>query len=314
MARPRHLHAGAVVLPIPWALPAVASIDMPGKAYYNSANRSSLTPSLSKKEELAMVKSGRITVLVLLLLLALAVTAHASNGETTNEGPTNGQVALILAPLLAAATVIERVIEMGFSWFESIVISASTFLRLGGSYIQWAREQVEAARKALLSTSPTNPAAITAAEEALHNAEQRLKDWVQGEPYVSVKRGLSVLIGIILGIVVAWISRLQMFKMLGVNLISLSAAEANPALAQFLTSVDIFVTGLVIGTGSAPVHSLIGILQKSKEAIDQARALARARSYQALADFLANYAPPSKAPGAAPSALETERLARRLLG
>lgn len=256
------------------------------------------------------MKTGiRLGVVVLVLLLTLTIVVHADNGQTS-EAVTAGEVALILAPLLAAATTIERVIEMGFSWFESIVISASTFLNVGGSYVKWAREQVDTCRTALLSAPP---AGISAAEEALHDAEQRLKGWVDSEPYLSTKRGLSVLIGIILGIVVAWVSKLQMFKLLGVNLVSLNAAENNPALAQFLMSVDVLVTGLAIGTGSAPVHSLIGILQKSKDAIDEARALARARSLQAVADFMVTRAP-SKAPGApAPSALETERLARRML-
>ena len=252
-----------------------------------------------------------VSLLVLLLSLAVVVTVHAQGGEpATNEGATAGEVTLLLAPLVAAATVIERVIEMGFSWFESIVISASTFLNLGGSYVKWAREQANACRAALIgSTGP----AITAAEEQLQNAEQRLKDWVKTDPYVSIKQGLSTLIGIVLGLIVAGVSRLQMFKLLGVNLVALNGAQTNATLAQFLTAVDIFVTGLIIGTGSAPVHSLIGILQKSKDAIDEARGLARAKSFQALQDLLAGYAPPGKAPGAAPSSLETERLARRIL-
>jgi hypothetical protein len=211
-------------------------------------------------------------------------------------------------------------IEMGFSYFESFVVSASSFLNAGGSYVKWARAQVNACRMALVNAPATG---ISAAEDALHDAEQRLKQWVQSEPYLSIKRGLSVLIGIVLGIIVAWVSKLQMFKLLGVNLVAMNGAENNPALAKFLTSVDVLVTGLVIGTGSAPVHSLIGILQKSKEAIDEARALARARSLEAVADLIAP-APPSKgfkglAPGKAPEAaegpgtVELERRARRML-
>ncbi len=35
--------------------------------------------------------------------------------------------------------------------------------------------------------------------------------------------------------------------------------------------VDVFITGLVIGTGSYPVHSLVGILQQTKETLDGAK-------------------------------------------
>jgi len=254
-----------------------------------------------------MKRFVRVSAVVILLLLALTVVVYADDAQDV-EAATSGEVALKLAPLVAAATVIERLIEMGFSWFESIVISASTFLNLGGSYVKWAREQVDACRKALLSAQASG---ISAAEEALHDAEERLKQWVQTEPYLSIKRALTVLIGIILGIVMAWVSKLQMFKLLGADLVAMNSATGT--VAQFLTGVDVFVTGLIIGTGSAPVHSLIGILQKSKDAIDQARALARAKSLQAWADYAASGGS-SKAPGApAPSTLEMERLARRML-
>jgi hypothetical protein len=35
--------------------------------------------------------------------------------------------------------------------------------------------------------------------------------------------------------------------------------------------IDVIVTGLVIGSGSAPVHSLINILQSAKDALDSAQ-------------------------------------------
>jgi len=264
-----------------------------------------------------MKKILRLSVVVLLVLLTLTLVVHAQD-EQPAEAATGGEVALLLAPLVAAATAIERVIEMGFGWFESLVISASNFLNVGGSYVRWAREQVNKCRTALLSAPE---AGISAAEGALHDAEQRLKQWVESEPYVSIKKSLAVLLGIILGVIVAWVSKLQMFKLLGINLVVMNGAAGNAAMAQFLTGVDITITGLIIGTGSAPVHSLIGILQKSKDAIDEARALARARSWQAMADALASAAPGrgveedtgKVAEGEGPSAMEKERLIRRLL-
>jgi hypothetical protein len=34
---------------------------------------------------------------------------------------------------------------------------------------------------------------------------------------------------------------------------------------------DVFITGLVIGSGSYPVHSLVGILQQGKDTLDSAK-------------------------------------------
>jgi len=263
-----------------------------------------------------MRKILRLSVVVLLLLLTLTVVVHAQE-EDPAEAATSGDVALLLAPLVAAATAIERMIEMGFSWFESLVISASNFLNVGGTYVKWARKQVNRCRTALLSATEGD---ISTAEQALHDAEQRLKQWVESDPYVGIKRGLAVLFGIILGVIVAWVSKLQMFKLLGIDLVAINNAASNASLAQFLAGVDITVTGLIIGTGSAPVHSLIGILQKSKDAIDEARALARAKSWQAMAEALASAAPSrgledsdKTAEAEATTALEQERLIGRLL-
>jgi hypothetical protein len=45
--------------------------------------------------------------------------------------------------------------------------------------------------------------------------------------------------------------------------------------------MDVLITGLVIGSGSYPVHSLVGILQQGKDALD------------GLGNFLNNRAAPS---------------------
>ena len=58
-----------------------------------------------------------------------------------------------------------------------------------------------------------------------------------------------------------------MFALLGI--------DAVPA------RIDVLITGLVIGSGSYPVHSLVGILQQGKDALD------------GLGNFLNNRASPS---------------------
>ena len=60
-----------------------------------------------------------------------------------------------------------------------------------------------------------------------------------------------------LGVIVAALSQLQMFAMLGIGLV--------PA------RIDVLITGLVIGSGAYPVHSLVGILQQGKDTLDSVK-------------------------------------------
>ena len=60
-----------------------------------------------------------------------------------------------------------------------------------------------------------------------------------------------------IGVVVAALGQIQMFAMLGIG--------AVPA------RIDVLITGLVIGSGSYPVHSLLGILQQGKDTLDSVK-------------------------------------------
>ena len=78
---------------------------------------------------------------------------------------------------------------------------------------------------------------------------------------------LSLLLGILFGIILAFATRLRMLSLLGISV------GAPGTLGNLAAGMDMLLTGLVIGTGSAPVHSLVGLLQNTKEAVDSARAL-----------------------------------------
>jgi hypothetical protein len=233
----------------------------------------------------------RITVWALLLSLVWVGVACAQEGEAgSSAGTTEASIAVLLAPLLAAATAIERAIEGIFSLIEGAVLSLSGFSGLGGEYVAWAKEQIKRYREQLLKLK-VDPVQIRAVEKLLQDAEQRLKDWLKSEPYVSLKRSSSLVLGILFGLLVTLTTKLKMFQLLNITMVP--------------ENMDIIVTGLVIGTGSAPVHSLIGILQKTRDAIDEARALARGRSIQAIKDVL--YPSLAAAPVAAAAAVPAER-------
>ena len=95
------------------------------------------------------------------------------------------------------------------------------------------------------------------AQQRLENAEGNLSDVTSSESYISAKAAASIILGLMLGVIIAAIGQLQMFAMLGIGIV--------PA------QIDVLITGLVIGSGSYPVHSLVGILQQGKGTVDSVK-------------------------------------------
>lgn len=200
----------------------------------------------------------------LVLVISLAVAGVAWAQEPSQDKASIDTIALLLAPILAAATAIERIIEMLFNWYESLILNTSTLLGQGKGYLAWAQEQVHKWRNAI-AWSRLSGDALRQAEDALEDAQERLWTYIKSAEYTSRKRVLTLALGILFGLLVAYATRLQMFALLGLEI--------------SWPWIDMFVTGLVIGTGSAPVHSLFGLLQNTKDAIDQARALWSGQAY-----------------------------------
>jgi hypothetical protein len=117
---------------------------------------------------------------------------------------------------------------------------------------------------------------LQAAESLLADAQSRLKDAesklsgaVASPDYRSAKSAATIVVGLMLGVIIAAVGQIQMFALLGIG--------AVPA------RMDVLITGLIIGSGSYPVHSLVGILQQGKDALD------------GLGNFLNKRAAPSSA-------------------
>jgi hypothetical protein len=179
-------------------------------------------------------------------------------------------LAVVLAPVIAAALGVERVIEMFWNLIESYVRSFVAFLAGRSEWLRWANDELKAARERLEALAqegdpttrvsdmlPTNQDALTQLIERAANdvalAEARLNSLMATQQYRDAKRVLSITISLILGIVVATVTGLQMFALLGINVNE---------------RIDILITGIAIGTGSTPVHSLVGILQQGKDALE----------------------------------------------
>lgn len=217
---------------------------------------------MNRKWRIGLISSA----LFIFFVMPGIVLAQGTDPTPTSEATSD--VATLLLPLIAAATAIERIIEMIFNWYESIVLNAGRLIGQGSGYLKWAQAELTEARAAFGKADGKK--AFEQAEVKLLQAEERLQEYLKSPFYLSKKKYLTLLLGLGLGIVIAFMTQLQMLKLLGVQL--------NSALA----GVDIFVTGLIIGTGSAPVHSVIGLLQNTKDAVYEARSLWRGKSVQAL--------------------------------
>lgn len=203
-----------------------------------------------------MKKYIRILLFVLLFAGMTTSVVYAQS----EDGTTGGEVQALLLPLIAAATVVERLIEVIFDWYESALMQLSKFPGLAAEYVSWAQKQVRDCKDAFNDTM--TPVEISKAEQDLRDAQDRLASFVKNPHYLSIKRAYSMVLGFVFGLIIAFtVQGLAVFSLLGIQL------------PEGLLWLDQLVTGLLIGTGSAPMHSLIGLLQNTKDAVDSARAL-----------------------------------------
>lgn len=190
---------------------------------------------------------------------------------------------VVLAPVLAAAAGVERMLETVFNIIEGSWKSMVAYLGNGLRWLNSAEVEVDAARQWLADVSTRYnaemrslqlkpdvsavelsqdvQAKITAAKTMMALAEKRLTDAeknlagaTSSDNYRSAKSAVSIVLGLMVGLIVATIGQLQLFAMLGISVV--------PA------RVDVLITGLIIGTGSYPMHSLVGILQQGKNSLD----------------------------------------------
>jgi hypothetical protein len=192
---------------------------------------------------------------------------------------------IVLAPVLAAATAVERTLESIFNVLENSWHTMIAYLGRGLRWLKNAEIEVQEARQFLANASEKYNAELrdiqfgedsaatladkiqeridsanklmVLANQRLENAENNLAGIISSDSYVSAKSAASIVLGLMLGVIIAAIGQLQMFAMLGISVV--------PA------QIDVLITGLVIGSGSYPVHSLVGILQQGKGAVDSVK-------------------------------------------
>jgi hypothetical protein len=199
--------------------------------------------------------------------------------------PSSASVLNILAPLLVASAAIERFLETVFNIMESSWHTLVAYFGRGLRWLKSAEAEVERSRQWLadvsnfyndelnhlgLTSAPTGnlatiaamqrlnsiEALLTTARQRLETAEKQLADLTESSSYKSAKATAAIILGLMIGVAVAKFSALQMFALLGIGM---------------PTKIDIFITGLIAGSGTYPVHSLVDLLQQVKDVIDSTR-------------------------------------------
>jgi hypothetical protein len=226
---------------------------------------------------------------------------------------------LVLAPVLAAAAGVERTLETTFNIIENSWKTLVAHLGKGLRWLNAAQLEVDSARQWLaevadrynqelrsleiregMSVSDLSnqmqekisaaKSMMDLAQNRLADAENNLSSVTTSDGYRSAKAATSIVLGLLLGVVVATLGQLQMFAMLGIGSVP----------APF----DVFITGLVIGSGSYPVHSLVGILQQTKDTLDGAKGYLNRLQMPFTAEKTTEMKPPSEEPGAGPTVVE----------
>jgi len=222
-----------------------------------------------------------VFVILWLILIGWVLVSPIQDAEALPLA-TGANLTIVLAPVLAAAAAVERTLESIFNTLEGSWRTMVAYLGRGMRWLKNAETEVQQARQFLNDVSDKYNAELQSvqfgdasmasltndiqgriveanklmalAQLRLEKAESNLAGVTSSEKYISAKAAASIVLGLMLGVIVAGIGQLQMFAMLGVGVVP--------------SKIDVLVTGLVIGSGSYPVHSLVGILQQGKGAVD----------------------------------------------
>jgi hypothetical protein len=260
-----------------------------------------------------------MTLVAVALIVWVFFVADINDATAAALAPA-ANLTLVLAPVLAAAAGVERTLETTFNIIENSWKSLVAHLGKGLRWLNAAELEVDSARQWLadvadrynqelrslelkddMSVSDLSnqlQKKISAAKAMLDLAQKRLEDaennrasMTSSDGYRSAKAAASIVLGLILGVIVATLGQLQMFAMLGIGSVP----------APF----DVFITGLVIGSGSYPVHSLVGILQQTKDTLDGAKGYLNRLRMPLTAEKTTEMKPPSEETGAGPTLVET---------
>jgi hypothetical protein len=186
------------------------------------------------------------------------------------------ELATVLGPFVAVALAVERLLESAFDYYEQKArdfnkLTAKTIKDLGWIYDEYkVRRDAVAVAATARRTNPGNTTDddFTKALKYFEEAQKWFNNWMNGPDYMSKKRAVTIWVGLLLGVLIALFADLQMLATIHVR---------TPHV------VDLVMTGLLIGAGPGPLHSIIGILQSGKDTLAQLADLRKSRAINEVA-------------------------------
>jgi hypothetical protein len=242
-------------------------------------------------------KRGRGTLLAILLLLVGILVWGVNDtrtGQTFSPGSRQDLLS-VLAPLIILATGIERFWEAVFSWYESFALSVGRLLGAVSGVTTWAKTEVGNAEKtvndaatALGAKTPADEGYAEAlkvfqeAEVRLLDAQSRITEAVKAPEYVALKRAITLLGSLVLGLAICVGNRMTLLQMAGFQNVPVQ--------------LDTIVTGLLVGAGPGPLHSFITALQELRNALASVADLARGTALKKVHEALPQPSAPARTP------------------
>ncbi len=189
-------------------------------------------------------------------LLGAAVVAFPAVA-LGDSGASQGAAAPgVLGPLFALTVAIERSWETAFTLFESSAVLVGRLIATLHAPLGDVQRALDDAQRVFdgaeraLTGAPPDEAARAARDEAFREARARLDEararvtgLVRHPAYVAYKRRVILYGSFFLGPALAFAGRVTLFRAMG--------------FAQMPAALDMILTGIIIGSGSEPVHGLV---------------------------------------------------------
>jgi hypothetical protein len=141
----------------------------------------------------------------------------------------------VLAPMLVLATVVERVLEVLWTWWEGVAVKAKETL------IERGDDQAE---KDKLARDP----------------DYVRKLLLDNPTYKESKRLLTLVAGSLLGMFLAVVTGVRFFQMTFAAL-QMPQPSVYAGTHDIIPLFDVLITGLILGAGSQPAHAIINWVQ-----------------------------------------------------
>ena len=229
------------------------------------------TPSILAGLNLVNVIFLAIIGILFLVLFYLFNQSRSVTTAVTAFSVTDYSVAL--TPFVALAAAIERFWEIAFDVYERFALTVGKLVGGGARGITWMKDELNNANDAvsevaaqLGKANPTDErypqlmSALQEAEERMLDAQDRIGETLKAPQYITVKRAITLLGSLVLGLAVSIFGNIFIFNSIGFKVPS---------------GVDMILSGLLVGAGVGPMHSLIGALQNTREAVAGLAGLAK---------------------------------------